>query len=162
MRPVAPSLAAIIAALRLVYSAMLGAGLIHLGTALFLQSDPTYRDSLGPAWADTAAAISLSIFDAGFRLALIVFGVHGVGLGVLFWRARYVPRLLAALLAAAGIGYITSSLVTVLAPAADPAVTSLLLVPALVGELGLTIWVLVKGIDRHPSAQAPSSVPITQ
>ncbi|MGY1983620.1 DUF4386 domain-containing protein [Nocardia gipuzkoensis] len=85
-----------------------------------------------------------------------------VGLGVLFWRARCVPRLLAALLAAAGIGYITSSLVTVLAPAADPAVTSLLLVPALVGELGLTFWLHVKGIDRHPSAQAPSSIPITQ
>ncbi|MGY1900618.1 DUF4386 domain-containing protein [Nocardia gipuzkoensis] len=85
-----------------------------------------------------------------------------VGLGVLFWRARCVPRLLAALLAAAGIGYITSSLVTVLAPAADPAVTSLLLVPALVGELGLTFWLHVKGIDRHPSAQAPSSIPVTQ
>ncbi|WP_051499214.1 DUF4386 domain-containing protein [Nocardia sp. BMG51109] len=162
LRPVAPTLAAITAALRLVYSAMLGACLIHLGTAFSLRSDPSYRHGLDPAATDTFRAVALSAFDTGFRLALIVFGVHCLGLGMLFRRARYIPRLLAALLLAAGIGYITTSLLAVLALAADGELTSLLLVPALVGELGLTFWLLVKGVDGRAPSRARVPTPAAE
>lgn len=159
LRRVHSTLAAVTAAVRLVYSAMLGAGLIHLGNAFSLQSAQSYRDSLGATTADTLTAASLGTFDTGFALALIIFGVHCLGLGVLFWRSRYIPRPLAALLLAAGIGYITDNLIATLAPAANPDLTVVLLAPALVGELGLTFWLLIKGVNHTPglSATATSS-----
>jgi hypothetical protein len=68
-------------------------------------------------------------------------------LGLLLYRSRYIPRALAVLLAAAGAGYIEDSLASLLVEDHSGLASAILLAPAVVGELGLTVWLLVKGVS---------------
>lgn len=85
-------------------------------------------------------------FDHFGDVGLIMFGVHNLCLGYLLYRSRYVPRIFGVLLVAAGFGYIADSLCNFFVPNYSPIATAVLLAPALVGELGLTLWLLVKGV----------------
>jgi hypothetical protein len=92
------------------------------------------------------ALASLDTFGTGFLLALVFFGVHLLVLGSLLYRSRYVPRVLGVLIVAAGAGYILDSLATFFVPGHGGLTSAVLVAPALVGELGLTAWLLVKGV----------------
>ena len=59
-------------------------------------------------------------------------------------RSEYLPKALGALLAFAGLGFITRNFVLVLAPAYA---SGFLLLPMMLGGLALTVWLLVKGVD---------------
>ncbi|MGK8491247.1 DUF4386 domain-containing protein [Nocardia asiatica] len=142
LRRAEPTLAAVTAAVRLVYAAMLAAGLVNLTVVLSVQSGHAGPDTVT---SDAISATALGAFHTAFSLALMLFGAHCLGLGALLWRSRAVPRLLGALVFAAGTGYIANSLTTTLAPSADSALRPVLLAPALLGELGLMFWLLVKG-----------------
>ena len=59
-------------------------------------------------------------------------------------RSEYLPKALGALLAFAGLGFITRNFALVLAPAYA---SGFLLLPMMLGGLALTVWLLVKGVD---------------
>lgn len=82
----------------------------------------------------------------GFLLALVLFGAHLLALGSLLHRSRYVPRVFGALLVAAGVGYMADSLAGLFIADHGGLVSAVLLVPAVVGELGLTGWLLLRGV----------------
>ena len=84
------------------------------------------------------------------------FGVHLVVLGFLLYRSRYVPRALGVLIVVAGGGYIVDSLPHFFVADYGGLVRAILLAPAVVGELGLTAWLLVKGVKvRQETATTP-------
>ena len=73
--------------------------------------------------------------------ALILFGAHLVVTGYLAYRSGYVPRILGALLAVAGVGYAFDSVVHAVAPGSLPTASSVLFV----GEFLLAVWLVVRG-----------------
>ncbi len=141
--PVSRGLALAAAAFRMVYSVVLGALLVELFVAHRLLTPET---GVPDAEAQRQALAALETFSAGFLVALVFFGVHLVLLGVLLYRSRYVPRLLAVLLVAAGLGYAVDSLASLTVDSYGGALAAVLLTPAVVGEVGLTLWLLVKGV----------------
>lgn len=143
LAPVGRGLALLATAFRLVYSAVLGALLVHPFVAYRLLTGPL--GDTRPARLQALAA--LETFSAGFLVALVFFGVHLVLLGILLHRSGYVPRVLALLLVAAGIGYLADSLASLLVDGYGGLASALLLTPAVVGELGLMLWLLVKGVS---------------
>jgi hypothetical protein len=128
------------AAFRIVYSVVLGALLVNLFIAQQLVTDSS------GAGSESDALAALETFSAGFLVALVFFGVHLVLLGGLLYRSRYVPRVLAGLLVAAGFGYVVDSLASLMVDGYGGALAAVLLTPAVVGEVGLTLWLLVKGV----------------
>jgi Domain of unknown function (DUF4386) len=59
---------------------------------------------------------------------------------------------LGVLLVAAGVGYIVDSLAKLFVADHGGLASGVLLAPAVVGELGLTVWLLVKGVKAtHPA-----------
>lgn len=138
LAPAGRGLSLVAAAFRLVYSAALGALLVHLfvGHQLF-----TTRD------AQEQGLAALETFSAGFLVALVFFGVHLVLLGVLLSRSRYVPRLFGVLLVAAGVGYVIDSLSTLMVEGYGGVLAAILLTPAVLGEIGLAFWLLIKGVS---------------
>lgn len=66
-------------------------------------------------------------------------------MGFLLHRSRYVPRVFGALLVAAGVGYMADSLAGLFIADHGGLASAVLLVPA-VGELGLTAWLLLRGV----------------
>jgi Domain of unknown function (DUF4386) len=101
---------------------------------------------LGGQQRQVMALAALDTFSAGFLLALVLFGVHPLMLGCLLYRSRYLPRVFGVLLVAAGVGYVADSLAGLLLADHGGLVSAVLLAPAVVGELGLTAWLLLKGV----------------
>lgn len=132
-------LSALTAVLRLVYTASIAGLLVHLVVAR--------RAVLGPGQTRSpeAALVSLELFGTGFLVALVVFGAHLVALGVLALRSRVVPVGLGLLLLAGGIGYAVDSSASLLLEGYGGVLAGVLLAPAVLGELGLALWLLARG-----------------
>ncbi len=152
LEPVSRVLSLITAALRLVYSAMLGVILINLYDAFLLLTSADRGAGQGVQQLQAMALSALGTFSTGFLVSLVFFGVHLVVLGLLLYRSQYVPRVFGILLVAAGVVYIADSLANVFVADHGGLATAILLAPALVGELGLTAWLLVKGVKVQPPA----------
>jgi uncharacterized protein DUF4386 len=146
LRPVSHTLSLLAAALRLVYSAVLAAVLVNLFDAFRLLTGVQGAAGLPRREPQAMALAALDTFNAGFLLALVLFGVHLLLLGFLLYRSRYVPRVLGALLVAAGAVYIADSLAGLMLADHGGLVSAVLLTPAVVGELGLTAWLLLRGV----------------
>ncbi|HSE10650.1 MAG TPA: DUF4386 domain-containing protein [Nocardioidaceae bacterium] len=143
LAPAGRGLSMLSAAFRLTYSVALAALLVHLFVAYQLL---TPVGTAGPRDEQQALA-SLETFSAGFLVALVFFGIHLVLLGVLFYRSRYIPRVLGGLLVAAGVGYVIDSLASLLVDGYGGYLAAVLLTPAVLGEVGLTLWLLIKGVS---------------
>ncbi len=134
------------AVFRMVYTVVLGALVVHLFVARSLLTSLP-----GDRQAEAQATAALETFSAGFLVALVFFGVHLVLLGVLLYRSRYVPRVFGALLVAAGFGYVVDSLASLLVEGYGGLLAAVLLTPAVLGEIGLALWLLIKGVNTRPA-----------
>ena len=131
------------AGFRVVYSTILGAYLLQLFEGYQLLTGAPSPVELGP---QASALVEFQSFTSGFRLALVFFGVHLLLLGGLLQRSKYVPGLLALLMIAAGLGYVLDGLSTFLVLGRSEIWSTVLLTPALLGEVGLTGWLIAKGV----------------
>lgn len=156
LEPAGRALSLAAAAIRLLYAALLGALVLGLSESFQLLTHSAGA-GLDAAQRQSMALWSIERFGSSFLLALVIFGVHLLVLGVLFYRSGYVPRAIGVLLVAAGAGYIVDSLAKFLIADYDGAVRAIFLAPAVIGEFGLIGWLLVKGVDvRHASDPATS------
>ena len=147
LAPVSRAGALTAAGFRLVYSAVLGSLLVLLFQAWQLLGLDAGRSN-GAAQDDLALA-ALEKFSTGFQVALVLFGLHLVLLGVVLHRSRWAPRVLSAVLVAAGVGYGVNSLASLLLEGFGGAISAILLTPAVIGEVGLAVWLLVQGASRR-------------
>jgi amidase len=90
-------------------------------------------------------ARSPSAFDAGYDIALVPFGVHCVVTGYLIFRSRFLPRTIGILVALAGLGYLTF----LWPPLGNRLFIPYILVPALLGEGSLTLWLMLMGVKAE-------------
>ena len=156
LRPVNRTVSLLAAAFRLVaHPAIGGVNLLnHLAPTLLL-GDASYRIALGPDATEALALFFLQAHGYGYLIAGAFFGVSLLLLGWLVFRAEYLPRALGVLLALAGAGYLVESFGTVVYPAGGPLFTWIVMVPAVLGEVGLALWLVVKGVDadRFPATR---------
>ena len=82
-----------------------------------------------------------------FNIALIFFGCACVVEGALIFVSGYLPKLVGVLLQAAGIAYLIASVSALFLPTVSNLITPAILLPPLVGELSLALWLLVKGVN---------------
>ena len=75
------------------------------------------------------------------------FGFTCLARGYLIFKSGYFPKVLGVLLQVAGVSYLLNSFALLLAPSFAQAISPGVLVPALVGELSLTLWPLIKGVN---------------
>jgi Domain of unknown function (DUF4386) len=111
LRPVNEGFARLVGSLRVLYAALFAFALLNLVDAAGLVQNATGTAlQSGPLHAQVAA--SVASFDAGWHIALGIFGVHLVGLAILLFRFP-APPLLAALVVLAGVGYLADSIGTI-------------------------------------------------
>lgn len=155
LEPTSRVLSLVSAAFRGVYSAVLAAYLLLLFNGLEFLTDPGKGAALGVVDVQARALADFESFGSGFVLALVFFGIHLMFFGILLKRSKYVPGALAVLVAVAGVGYVLNTLATFFLPDHGDLASTLLLLPALFAEVGLTGWLLVKGVrvegEREPA-----------
>jgi hypothetical protein len=93
------------------------------------------------------ARLMLIGHDIAFNLALIFFGCACILIGYLILRAAYLPRFLGFLMQAAGACYLTASFSALFAPQFATSITPWILLPVLVGEGALCLWLLIRGVN---------------
>jgi hypothetical protein len=153
LRPVNEGLARLVGSLRVVYAALFAVALLNLVDAAGLAQSATGTAlQSGPSQAHVAAAVAS--FDTGWHLALGIFGIHLLGLGALLFRFA-APRLLAALVLLAGVGYLADSLGTIFI--ADYGLT--ISTFTFVGEALLIVWLFWRAARGSRSSATAVGTP---
>jgi hypothetical protein len=96
-------------------------------------------------------AHSAAAFNTGYGIAMVPFGVHCLLIGYLIFKSIFLPRILGVLLALAGLGY----LIFLWPPLGRHLFFPYILVPGIVGEGSLTLWLLVMGVNAKRWKETP-------
>jgi Domain of unknown function (DUF4386) len=99
------------------------------------------------------SARSPAAFNTGYGIALVPFGMHCLVTGYLIFQSHFLPRFIGILIALAGLGYLTF----VWPPLGDRLFVPYILVPGLVGEGSLTLWLIVIGVNSGRWTQQASA-----
>src|SRR5262249_28114030 len=133
---------------RLAFVAVYGVTKLFEIAALVILSPDEYLKAFPPEQLHALAYALMRVHGLGYGASLLLFGFCCILFGLLIQRSGYLPKILGVLLFIAGIGYVVFSLTQMLAPAfAARFLFPWLLLPAFVAELGLCLWLLVKGVD---------------
>ena len=155
-KPVNKSLSLLSGWLRLVYAAILGAALVHLIHALLLVRGDAALAAIGAERLQVHVLLSIRGFDDTWSMGLIIFGLHILMLGYLAFKSGYTPKIFGVLLMIAFLGYVLIHSANVLVPGYEnytKIVEWILLIPMVVGEVGLAVWLLIKGGKSRLRAQ---------
>jgi hypothetical protein len=77
-------------------------------------------------------------------IALVLFGLHCLGVGYLIFRSNFMPRVIGILMLVAGTCWLTF-----LMPAIAKSLAPFNMMPGALGEVSLALWLLIKGVNLH-------------
>lgn len=118
-----------------------------------LMVDPVLRDTgyaavFEPGQIYALADLMLTAHDISFHIALIFFGLACLLLGRLIFRSGYLPKFVGILMGLAGVCYLVATFGALFAPSFGQAISPWILLPVLIGEATLCLWLLLMGVDR--------------
>jgi Domain of unknown function (DUF4386) len=146
LRPVNRDLALLVVFFNLVCIAIEGVAAVSLAAALLPLANAAYLTAFTQEQLNIMAQLSVRSHSAGFGIALIFFGVECVLLGYLIVRSGYMPRVIGGLMLIAGACYVVNSFALLLSPPLSSRLFPAILIPSLIAELSLALWLLVKGV----------------
>jgi len=161
LKPVNKSLSLIAAWFRLLFVAIAGINLLNLLIVLLLLSGADYLTVFETGQLQAQVMLFLGAHDYGIIISWVFFGLHIFLLGYLILKSDYIPRILGVLLIVSSLGYFINSFASFLSSnyANNEANLLVVAVPAILAELSLTLWLLIKGVkvqqqDNHAPASA--------
>jgi hypothetical protein len=129
----------------------------HVG-ALQAATSNDYAGAFGQRSADALAMLFLDLHAHGYLIAGIFFGLWLLPLGYMLFRSNAVPRALAGLVMIGSTGYVADVVAYFVFPAFEETLTPILLLPSILAEFSLIVWLLARGLDvRKPLDYAPAS-----
>ncbi|MEZ5017060.1 MAG: DUF4386 domain-containing protein [Flavipsychrobacter sp.] len=152
LRPVSHLLALTAMLLRLAQAIIIGYNLLHYFSVLLI------LDSTSATGADvqqlyTQAMLQLQLHHYGYLISGIFFGVCCLLLGYLFYRSAYFTKVLGIMISLAGVGYLVDCFTNFLAPSYADLSEILLLFTAVITELTLCLWLIIKGAKTIAPSQ---------
>jgi hypothetical protein len=78
------------------------------------------------------------------NIGLVFFGLHCLGVGLLILRSTFLPWFIGAVMVLAGFGWLTF-----LFPPLANTLAPYNMIPGGIGELSLTLWLLIKGVNAQ-------------
>lgn len=119
--------------------------MVHQLGAILVATDPANAAALGVQGSE-ALVLLLELQHNGYLIAQIFFGLWLFPLGLLAYRSRMFPRLLAQLLMVASAGYLLDVALQFLAPERAAVVSPGLVTLFAVSEGSMLIHLLVRGV----------------
>jgi hypothetical protein len=98
--------------------------------------------------------LSIGAHDNGYNVAMMFFGMGSTLFGYLWLKSRYIPRALAAWGVFSSLLVVACTLAFVIFPNLADIFGTGFYVPILIFELGLGLWLLIKGL-RPPAVAEP-------
>jgi len=148
-RPVNRDLSLLTAWFRLIYVAIFGTAIANLIIVLLLVTGKTQLALMASEQLQALVMLFKNAFDSVWSFGLIVFGIHILLLGYLAYKSGYVPKVFGVLMIISFLGYIVIHLGNLLLPEFENVkliIEWIFVLPMIVGELGLGVWLLIQGI----------------
>lgn len=141
-------------ALLAVFSGLLACGVqaaysLHLVEALYPQGGSTWLNAFTQEQLNVMTSLSIKTHSSGFAIVLLLFGPFFFITGYLVYQSGYLPKFIGVLYVIAGFSYFISSFVLILAPVFGAQYYFFIAGPALIGELSLSLWLVIKGVNRQ-------------
>jgi Domain of unknown function (DUF4386) len=146
LSPVNRNVAILALLFNIVQTAALVANQLPLVAALLSTDQPASTD------------VAIRMYSYGEAIGLVFFGFTLLAEGYLIRHSGYLPWLLGLLVQIAGVSYLVSSLLLLVAPDVS---NIAFLIPSFVAELSLALWLLVKGVDTSQWELRLRSAPAT-
>lgn len=126
---------------RLVQTAVLAANLTNLYAPLLIIGQLT---DVNPEAAQ-AVALALQAFDYGYLISGVFFANNCLLMGYLIYHSQLIPRFIGVMIGLAAVGYLSNCLAYFILPGFIEASQLIMFVTAVLAELTLCIYLLVKG-----------------
>ena len=156
LKPVHRNLALLSAFLGLISTALFAVCEMFFFCAPLLVKSPGFAQSFSKEQLDALVYFFVRVYAVGAGLFMVFYGSASLIRGYLIYRSGYIPRFLGVLSGLVGIGFIVKNFTLVLAPAYS---SDLLLSPAPITILVLTVWFLAKGVDVDKWKERVSGMP---
>lgn len=149
LRPISRSLALFATLVNLVQTAVLVANKLNLLLPLLLLGSGAHLKAFSPEQLHALSYVAIKAHGYGFGIGLIFFGFACLVRAYLLFKSGYFPKILGVLIGIAGVSYLVNSFALLLSPPLADALFPGVLIPAFVGELSLTVWLIVKGVNME-------------
>lgn len=116
---------------------------------LVLVQGPDYLSVFDKGQRDALATMFLELHRHGVLANEVFWGLWLFPFGMLLYRSGFVPRFLGVWLLLNGAGYLVQGFTGILFPQHETTVSNIL-VPALIGEIVVMLWLLVMGARTRP------------
>ncbi len=147
LKPVNRPVALLAVLFSLVGSAIGAASTVAHIAPLLLLKGASYLNVFNTAQLQAMAYFSLKLHAQGYLVCLIFFGCYCLLLGWLIFNSTFMPRTVGVLIAISGAALLVNSFGLFVAPPIGDAVNTYVLALDGLGEIALTVWLLVMGVN---------------
>ena len=142
LRVVDRDLALLAAFFRLIATATFATAETFYFAALPIMQAPGTAPALSHSQLGALGYLALTIYSYAGELFMVFYGAGAIVIGILIYRSGFLPRILGALFALGGIGFVANNFALVLAPAYAFAWLPL---PMILAMLSLGLWLAIRG-----------------
>jgi len=146
LKPVNQGLSMLAAFFRLAQATVIGLNLLNYYMPLLILGDNTLLGSFSAEQTNSLVALFMNAHSYGYLISGVFFGISCAFLGYLIYKAKYFPKWLGVLIVAAGISYLVDCVVNFLFPEFASVSEILVMTVAVVSELSLCLFLLIKGV----------------
>jgi hypothetical protein len=147
LRPVSKELNLLATLFRMVSITVQVVAVLNLTAALFPLVNAAPLKAFPPEQLYALTSLAIKSHSYGYSVALLFTGCTFLVHGYLIFRSSYLPKALGIMIQVAGLGYLTNSFVLILYPAIVNSVFLAIILPVLIAETSLSLWLLVKGVN---------------
>ena len=128
--------------------AVIGCTIVALHVVpLLMLGGAGYLKAVDPHELQAFALVAIKLYDYAFGIALVPFGIHCALLGDRIFKSTYLPKALGVLLVLAGFAYVLNSFALLSVPAIAGATFIAMFATGVPAELGLTLWLIIFGVN---------------
>ena len=149
LKPVNNGLSMLAAFFRLAQATILGLNLLNYYMPLLLLNDGNYLSSFTGDQLNSLAVLFLNAHSYGYLISGVFFGFSCIVLGYLMYKSESFPNWLGILIVAAGFSYLIDCFTNFMAPQYANVSEVLVMTVAVVSELSLCLFLLIKGVKNN-------------
>lgn len=150
LKPVSRGLALTAAAFRLIAHPAIGSlNLLNHFAALRVLESPSFSALFNPVQLQEFSLFFMELHNMGYLIAGVFFGIHCLILGYLLYISNFFPKFIGILLTFSAFGYLIESFGFIFFPELKNTFALIVGITAGIGEIVLTLWLLIKGVRNH-------------
>lgn len=129
-----------------VATAVMAVNLLNQQAPLLLLHNSSYLKAFNIEQLQTQSLFYLNLQSQGYNISLLLFAFYFPIIGYLVYKSNFLPRILGIIYTLAGVGYLANSLAWFLAPHLASYLFPYVLLPAFIGEVSMSLWLIFKGV----------------